>query len=47
MFINTSHNSRRGEAFVLAEKADANYHIYGTGADRVVIRAAKRDDDNS
>jgi hypothetical protein len=46
MYINTSHNSRRGEAFVLVEKADANYHIYGTGADRVVIRAAKRDDDN-
>jgi hypothetical protein len=46
MYINTSHNSRRGEAFVLVEKADADYHIYGTGADRVVIRAAKRDDDD-
>jgi hypothetical protein len=47
MYINTSHNSRRGEAFVLVEKADADFHIYGTGADRVVIRAPKRDDDNS
>ena len=47
MYINTSHNSRRGEAFVLVEKADANFHIYGTGADRVVIRAAKRDDDDN
>jgi hypothetical protein len=45
MYINTSQNSRRGEAFVLVEKADADYHIYGTGADRVVIRATKRDDD--
>ncbi len=45
MYINTSHNSRRGEAFVLVEKADADYHIYGSGADRVVIRAAKRDDE--
>jgi hypothetical protein len=45
MYINTSQNSRRGEAFVLVEKADFNYHIYGTGDDRVVIRASKRDDD--
>jgi hypothetical protein len=46
MYINTSHNSRRGEAFVLVEKADVDFHIYGTGADRVVIRANKRDDDS-
>jgi hypothetical protein len=45
MYINTSQNSRRGEAFVLVEKADFNYHIYGTGDDRAVIRASKRDDD--
>jgi hypothetical protein len=47
MYINTSQNSRRGEAFVLVEKADFNYHIYGTGADRQVIRAAKRDGDGA
>jgi hypothetical protein len=46
MYINTSSNSRRGEAFVLVEKADADFHIYGTGSDRVVVRAAKRDDDD-
>jgi hypothetical protein len=46
MYINTSGNSRRGEAFVLVEKADFDYHIYGTGDDRVVIRSAKRDDDD-
>jgi hypothetical protein len=45
MYINTSGNSRHGEAFVLVEKADFNYHIYGSGDDRVVVRAAKRDDD--
>jgi hypothetical protein len=45
MYINTSQNSRRGEAFVLVEKADFDYHIYGSGADRQVVRAAKRDDD--
>jgi hypothetical protein len=47
MYINTSQNSRRGEAFVLVEKADFNYHIYGTGSDRQVIRAAKRDGDGN
>jgi len=46
MYINTSQNSRRGEAFVLVQKADADYHIYGSGADRVVIRALKRDDED-
>jgi hypothetical protein len=45
MYINTSQNARRGEAFVLVEKADFDYHIYGSGADREVVRAAKRDDD--
>jgi hypothetical protein len=46
MYINTSQNGRRGEAFVLVEKADFNYHIYGSGDDRVVIRANKREVDN-
>ena len=46
MYINTSGNSRHGQAFVLVEKDDFDYHIYGSGADRVVIRAAKRDDDD-
>jgi hypothetical protein len=45
MYINTSRNGRRGEAFVLVEKADFNYHIYGSGDDRVVIRANKREVD--
>jgi hypothetical protein len=45
MYINTSGNSRHGEAFVLVEKADFDYHIYGSGEDRRVVRAAKRDDD--
>ena len=47
MYINTSGNSRHGEAFVLVEKADFNFHIYGSGDDRVVVRAAKRDDDDT
>ena len=46
MYINTSSNSRRGEAFVLVEKSGFDYHIYGSGDDRTVIRANKRDDDD-
>src|SRR5436190_1125697 len=45
MFINTRGNVRNGEAFVLVEKADFNFHIYGSGDDRVVIRANKREVD--
>jgi hypothetical protein len=45
MYINTSGNSRHGQAFVLVHKDDFDYHIYGSGADRNVVRAAKRDDD--
>jgi len=47
MYINTSGNSRHGEAFVLVEKADFDYHVYGSGADRLVVRANKRDDDDN
>ena len=46
MYINTSGNSRHGQAFVLVEKSDFNFHIYGSGDDRVVVRAAKRDEDD-
>jgi hypothetical protein len=46
MYINTSGNSRHGQAFVLVEKSDVNFHIYGSGDDRVVVRAAKRDDED-
>ena len=34
MYINTSGNARRGEAFVLVEKSGFDYHIYGSGDDR-------------
>jgi len=37
MFINTSGNSRHGEAFVLARRHGVEYHIYGSGKDRVVV----------
>jgi hypothetical protein len=48
MYINTSDNDRRGEAFVLVHKQGVEYHIYGSGADRQVIALdpKKSDDDD-
>jgi hypothetical protein len=37
MYINTSGNVRHGEAFVLAHKDGKEYHIYGSGKDRLVV----------
>ena len=37
MFVNTGSNKRAGQAFVLVRKNGREYHIYGTGKDRVVI----------
>ena len=37
MFINTSGNARHGEAFVLVRKHGVEYHIYGSGKDRLVV----------
>jgi hypothetical protein len=48
MYINTSGNSRHGEAFVLVRKHGIEYHIYGSGADREVVALEprkKRDDE--
>jgi hypothetical protein len=37
MFVNTSGNARQGEAFVRVVKRGIEYHIYGTGKDRLVV----------
>jgi len=37
MYVNTSGNVRHGEAFVLVNKDGKEYHIYGTGKDRLVV----------
>jgi hypothetical protein len=37
MYINTSGNVRHGQAFVLAHRDGKEYHIYGTGKDRLVV----------
>jgi hypothetical protein len=44
MYINTTNNSRRGMAFVLVYKNGREYHIYGTGKDRLVVALRKPTD---
>src|SRR4051812_8478468 len=43
LFVNTTSNKRRGQAFVLVHKHGREYHIYGTGKDRVVVALRKPD----
>ena len=47
LFLNTGHNSRAGEAFVMVKKNGREYHIYGTGAHRVVIGLKPAADSNA
>ena len=37
MYINTSGNERHGQAFVLVHKHGREYHVYGSGKDRLVV----------
>ncbi len=37
MYINTSDNARRGEAFVLVRRNGKEFHVYGSGKDRLVV----------
>jgi hypothetical protein len=37
MFVNTTHNKRRGMAFVRVERNGREYHIYGSGKNRLVV----------
>jgi hypothetical protein len=45
MYVNTSGNDRHGDAFVLARKRGVEYHIYGTGKDRLVVALKPAADD--
>jgi hypothetical protein len=45
MFVNTTNNARRGKAFVLVHKHGTEYHIYGTGKDRVVVALKRKSPD--
>ena len=37
MYVNTSGNKRDGQAFVLLKRDGKEYHIYGSGKDRLVV----------
>ena len=37
MFVNTSGNVRHGQTFTVAHRDGKEYHIYGTGKDRLVV----------
>ena len=43
LYVNTSNNKRRGQAFVLVHKHGREYHIYGTGKNRLVVALRKPD----
>jgi hypothetical protein len=50
LYVNTTNNKRRGQAFVLVHRNGREYHIYGTGKDRVVValrKPAKADTQNT
>lgn len=46
MFLNTSGNKRDGMAFVLVKRDGREYHIYGSGKDRLVVCLPRKKDDD-
>ena len=44
MFLNTSGNKRDGQAFVLVKRDGKEYHIYGSGKDRLVVCLKRKED---
>ena len=45
MYVNTSGNKRDGQAFVLVKRDGKEYHIYGSGKDRLVVCLKPKKDD--
>ena len=44
MYLNTSGNKRDGQAFVLVKRDGKEYHIYGSGKDRLVVCLKRKED---
>ena len=44
MFLNTSGNKRDGQAFTLVKRDGKEFHIYGSGKDRLVVCLKRKDD---
>ena len=45
MYVNTSGNKRDGQAFVLVKRDGKEYHVYGSGKDRLVVCLKPKKDD--
>ena len=46
MYLNTSGNKRNGQAFVLVKRDGKEFHVYGTGKDRLVVCLKRNNDDD-
>jgi hypothetical protein len=44
MFLNTSGNKRDGQASTLVKRDGKEFHVYGSGKDRVVVCLKRKDD---
>jgi hypothetical protein len=44
MYLKTSGNKRDGQAFVLVKRDGRDFHVYGSGKDRVVACLKHKDD---
>jgi hypothetical protein len=44
MFLNTSGNKRSGQAFVMVKRDGKEFHVYGTGKDRLVVCLKRAED---
>ena len=48
MFINRSGNKRDGQAFAMVKRDGREFHVYGTGKNRVIVEVKhKKDDDKT
>jgi hypothetical protein len=49
MFINRSGNKRDGQAFAMVKRDGREFHVYGTGKNRLIVevKRSKDDDDNT
>jgi hypothetical protein len=44
MYVNTSHNARAGQAFVMVHRNGVELHVYGTGKDRHIVEMRRHSD---
>jgi hypothetical protein len=47
MFVNTSGNKRDGQAFALVKRDGREFHVYGTGKNRVIVEVKHKKADDT